>query len=224
MPRRMACRNRASSGLCHDAGKAVDSPRHATAKTTPSLREPSTACLPGIKVHSRRSAVQGRRHGHAHEDLEDSLAVHRAEGRAHPAHHRGQVPHLPRDGPCRRCRAGHLAEPHEGHPKRCALCRRARLRGRQDPTGVALQCRQVHRERLPPAGRRHCRLPRHCPALCNPAHHPGEHRGPEALRATRSLQEKGLKVGLVQGDVFNIKITTKYDLRIASYLLDGFRD
>nr|MCR5257852.1 D-ribitol-5-phosphate cytidylyltransferase [Desulfovibrio sp.] len=42
--------------------------------------------------------------------------------------------------------------------------------------------------------------------------------------AARILQENGLKVGLVQGDVFNIKITTEYDLRIASYLLDGFRD
>ena len=42
--------------------------------------------------------------------------------------------------------------------------------------------------------------------------------------AARILQEKGLKVSLVQGDVFNIKITTEYDLRIASYLLDCFHD
>ncbi len=37
--------------------------------------------------------------------------------------------------------------------------------------------------------------------------------------AVRILAEHGCSVGLVRGDVFNIKITTEYDLRIASFLL-----
>ena len=37
--------------------------------------------------------------------------------------------------------------------------------------------------------------------------------------AARILKENGCTVGLVQGDVFNIKITTEYDFNIASFLI-----
>lgn len=39
--------------------------------------------------------------------------------------------------------------------------------------------------------------------------------------AARILAEHGCTVGLVNGDEFNIKITTEYDLRIGSFLLTG---
>ncbi len=42
--------------------------------------------------------------------------------------------------------------------------------------------------------------------------------------AARILVENGLSVGLVKGDEFNIKITTEYDLRIASFLLGAADD
>ena len=42
--------------------------------------------------------------------------------------------------------------------------------------------------------------------------------------AARILAENGLSVGLVKGDEFNIKITTEYDLRIASFLLGAVDD
>lgn len=38
------------------------------------------------------------------------------------------------------------------------------------------------------------------------------------------LVEYGNSVGLVRGDEFNIKITTEYDLRIASFLLESKYD
>ena len=42
--------------------------------------------------------------------------------------------------------------------------------------------------------------------------------------AARILVENGCTVALVRGDEFNIKITTEYDLRIASFLLDAAHD
>lgn len=42
--------------------------------------------------------------------------------------------------------------------------------------------------------------------------------------AARILVEHGCSVALVRGDEFNIKITTEYDLRIASFLLDTAHD
>ena len=42
--------------------------------------------------------------------------------------------------------------------------------------------------------------------------------------AARILVEHGCTVGLVKGDVFNIKITTEYDLHIASFLLTGVQN
>ncbi len=42
--------------------------------------------------------------------------------------------------------------------------------------------------------------------------------------AARILAENGCTVGLVRGDEFNIKITTEYDLRIASFLLGPAHD
>lgn len=42
--------------------------------------------------------------------------------------------------------------------------------------------------------------------------------------AARILVEHGCTVALVRGDEFNIKITTEYDLRIASFLLDAVHD
>ena len=42
--------------------------------------------------------------------------------------------------------------------------------------------------------------------------------------AARILVENGCTVALVRGDEFNIKITTEYDLRIASFLLDAIHD
>lgn len=42
--------------------------------------------------------------------------------------------------------------------------------------------------------------------------------------AVRILAEHGLKVGLVKGDEFNIKITTEYDFRIASFLIGELSD
>lgn len=42
--------------------------------------------------------------------------------------------------------------------------------------------------------------------------------------AARILVESGCTVALVKGDDFNIKITTEYDLRIASFLLDTAND
>ena len=42
--------------------------------------------------------------------------------------------------------------------------------------------------------------------------------------AARILSENGQTVGLVLGDVFNIKITTEYDFNIASFLLGEIHD
>lgn len=42
--------------------------------------------------------------------------------------------------------------------------------------------------------------------------------------AARILAEHGCSVGLILGDEFNIKITTEYDLHIASFLLEGNHD
>lgn len=42
--------------------------------------------------------------------------------------------------------------------------------------------------------------------------------------AARILVENGYTVALVRGDEFNIKITTEYDLRLASFLLDAPHD
>ncbi len=42
--------------------------------------------------------------------------------------------------------------------------------------------------------------------------------------AARIFVDHGYSVGLVYGDEFNIKITTEYDLRIASFLLDAAHD
>lgn len=42
--------------------------------------------------------------------------------------------------------------------------------------------------------------------------------------AAKILSEQGLSVGLVQGDEFNIKITTEYDFRIASFLVGAIDD
>ena len=42
--------------------------------------------------------------------------------------------------------------------------------------------------------------------------------------AARILAENGCNVALVRGDEFNIKITTEYDLRIASFLLEAAHD
>lgn len=42
--------------------------------------------------------------------------------------------------------------------------------------------------------------------------------------AARILVEQGCSVALVRGDEFNIKITTEYDLRIASFLLEAAHD
>lgn len=45
-----------------------------------------------------------------------------------------------------------------------------------------------------------------------------------ATDAAKILLENGCTVGLVRGDEFNIKITTEYDLRIASFLLGSIHD
>ncbi len=42
--------------------------------------------------------------------------------------------------------------------------------------------------------------------------------------AARILAENDCTVALVRGDEFNIKITTEYDLRIASFLLEAYND
>ena len=42
--------------------------------------------------------------------------------------------------------------------------------------------------------------------------------------AARILVENRCTLALVRGDEFNIKITTEYDLRIASFLLDAAHD
>ncbi len=42
--------------------------------------------------------------------------------------------------------------------------------------------------------------------------------------AARILAEHGCSVGLVRGDEFNIKVTTDYDLRIASFLVENSYD
>ena len=42
--------------------------------------------------------------------------------------------------------------------------------------------------------------------------------------AARILAEHGCSVGLVKGDEFNIKVTTDYDLRIASFLVENPHD
>lgn len=46
----------------------------------------------------------------------------------------------------------------------------------------------------------------------------------EMTDAARILIENGVPVALVQGEEFNIKITTDYDLQLANYILNGFKN